>query len=128
MGLAEELEQDKSSMQKNFKLSTEQIQPLTEGHGGCIATDMITVEGRRVHFMYREPPHNDLDSGWRFTAGLESEEYMDDPDNHEVHDVNTIANYDRDIVEFLNAPIGSAFERDRTNSKFLAVDFEAPPD
>jgi len=32
--------------------------------------------------------------------------------NHAIYDVNTIANYDPEIIPFLNAPIGSAFERD----------------
>ena len=36
---------------------------------------------------------------------------MDDPSNHEIYDVNTIANYSPDITEFLDAPYGSAFER-----------------
>ena len=32
-------------MQKIFALKAEQIRPLAKGYGGCIATDMITVEG-----------------------------------------------------------------------------------
>jgi hypothetical protein len=40
---------------------------------------MITVDGRRVAFMYREPPDNDVDSGWRLMSGFESDDYMNDP-------------------------------------------------
>ncbi|MES2820897.1 MAG: DUF2185 domain-containing protein [Pseudomonadota bacterium] len=97
---------------KNFKLSAEQIKPLENGRGGCIATDMITVEGKPVGYMYREEPNNPQDSGWCFMSGYESQEYMDDSNNHAIYDVNTIANYDPEIIPFLNAPIGSAFERD----------------
>ena len=32
----------------------------------------------KVGYCYREKPDGDWDSGWRFTAGDESEEYMDD--------------------------------------------------
>lgn len=96
---------------KNFKLKAEQIKALAKGYGGCIATDMITVEGKLVGYMYREEPSDPQDSGWCFMSGLESQEYMDVPSNHEIYDVNTIANYDPDIIPFLNAPIGSAFER-----------------
>ncbi len=60
--------------------------------------------------MYREDADNDIDSGWRFMSGDESQAYMDDAANHEVYDVNTIANYDPDIIPFLDAPIGSEFE------------------
>jgi hypothetical protein len=114
---------------KNFKLLADDIIPLATGRGGCIATDMITVEGRKVAFMYRETPDNDIDSGWRFMSGYESEEYMDEPDNHGVYDVNTIANYDVDIIPFLDAPVGSAFEREGGSGSFAEVhDFEHPAD
>jgi hypothetical protein len=101
---------------------------LAEGYGGCIATDMITVEGRKVRFMYRKEPDNDVDSGWCFTAGSESDEYMDDAANLAIYDVNTIANYDPDIIPFLDAPIGSAFEREDADEEFEEVDFQPPTD
>lgn len=96
---------------KTFKIPGDQIRDVARGHGACVATDKITVEGAPVGFMYREEADGDLDSGWRFLAGTESDEYMDEADNHGVYDVNTIANYDRDIVAFLTSPVGSAFER-----------------
>ncbi|MGI2901663.1 DUF2185 domain-containing protein [Shewanella algae] len=99
---------------KNFKLKAEQIKPLAKGFGGCIATDMITVEGKSVGYMYRDEPNNPQDSGWCFMSGYESQEYMDEPSNHAIYDVNTIANYDPEIIPFLNAPVGSAFERNET--------------
>jgi hypothetical protein len=113
-------------MEKRFKLSAEEIRTIAAGHGACFATDMITVEGRRVAFMYRQAPDNDTDSGWRFMSGYESDEYMDDSNNHGIYDVNTIANYDPDIVPFLNAPPGSAFERRGGSGPFEQVDFEVP--
>ena len=61
--------------------------------------------------MYREVPDFREDSGWRFNAGDESDEYMDDPKNHAIYEVNTIANYDPAIIPHLDAPIGSEFER-----------------
>ena len=63
--------------------------------------------------MYREEPDNELDSGWRFFSGEELPQYADIPANFSLHDVNTIANYDPDIIEFLDAPPGSAFGRER---------------
>jgi hypothetical protein len=110
-------------MAKTFKIPAGQIRDIATGHGGCIATDRITVDGQRVGFMYREQPQEEVDSGWRFMAGDEPEEYMDDPDNHEVYDVNTIANYDPDIVPFLEAPIGSAFERSDDDAFVEVTDF-----
>lgn len=98
-------------MSKRFKLSAEQIRPLATGSGGSIATDRITVDGRPVGYMYRTQPHDQFDSGWTFLAGDESDSYMDDPRNHDIYDVNTVANYDPDIIPFLDAPVGTAFIR-----------------
>jgi hypothetical protein len=113
-------------MTKQFKLSADQLKPVAEGYGGCIATDKITVEGYPVRFMYREAPDNEFDSGWRFMSGFEDDTYMDDPDNLAIYDVNTIANYDPSIVPLLEAPEGSAFEKTSESERFLAVADWAP--
>ncbi len=97
---------------KKFYLSKEQIAPLIPGMGGCLATDRITVDGQKVGYMYRDEPHNPLDSGWCFFAGDEDEAYTNNPENVAVYDVNTIANYDPDIMPFLHEGAGSRFERD----------------
>src|SRR5215831_3609540 len=98
--------------EKVFFLPAHAIRPnLAPKRGSCLASDMITVHGHPVGFMYREEPDNELDSGWRFFAGSESQEYCDDPSNFELFDVNTIANCDPDIVPFLDADCGCSFER-----------------
>jgi hypothetical protein len=107
---------------KNFKLKSDEIKDLAQGYGGCIASDMITVEGKPIMYMYRENPQNGKDSGWRFLSGLEDDEYMKKMENHSVYDVNTIANYDPTIVLFLDAPIGSEFEKEDVHSQFKLID------
>ena len=115
-------------MEKKFRLKAEEIKPLAQGRGACIASDMITVRGKPVGLMYRErQPDNESDSGWRFLSGLEDQDYMDDTDNHGVYDVNTIANYDPSIVELLDAAPGSVFERAPGSKNFKAVVDWAPP-
>ena len=106
---------------KPFKLRVDQIRPLVRGMGGCIATDHITVDGHPVRFMYREQPDNDIDSGWRFFSGLEDEACMADPSRHAVYDVNTIANYDPAILPWLDASLGTAFERGDASEPFVQV-------
>jgi hypothetical protein len=113
---------------KHFKIPANDIKPLVQGHGACFATDMITVEGRKVGYMYREQPDFDQDSGWRFFSGKESPEYLDDPAHTAIYEVNTIANYDAAIIPLLDAPIGSAFERRGLFRKLVAVPFEPPDD
>jgi len=112
---------------KPYKLTAADLRSLAEGHGACIASDQITVDGRPVRFMYREPAIHDVDSGWRFLSGLESEAYLQDPANHAFYDCNTIANYDRSIVPYLDEPIGSAFEKPPGAAEFARVTDWSPP-
>jgi hypothetical protein len=112
--------------EKQFKISGDQIKPLAEGHGGCYATDMITVEGHKVGYMYREKPDFPEDSGWRFFSGKESQDYLENPGHTAIYDVNTIANYDDAIISLLGSPVGSAFERRGLFRRFVAVPFEPP--
>jgi hypothetical protein len=109
------------SRTKTFALPAEKIVRLVPPQGHCFATDMITVHGRRVGYMYRETPDNDSDSGWRFFAGDETQEYLEAPDNLSVYDVNTIANHDREIIRYLAEPVGSAYERDTISGDFRKV-------
>jgi len=76
-----------------------------------IATDRIIVERQPVGFMYRDIPDNAHDSGWRFFAGDESQDYLDNAANLEIYDVNTIANYDSGIVPLLKAAARSKASR-----------------
>ena len=86
--------------------------PDWEEATGCIATNRITVEGYKVGYCYREEPDGGWDSGWRFTAGDESEAYMEDPNNAGIYGLNSICNDDPDIIPLLNTPAPCAFERD----------------
>ncbi len=85
-----------------------------EGPDGCYATDRITVDNCKVGVMYRENPESKLDSGWRFLAGDEDEGYMSNIENTEIFSLNTICNYDPEIIEYLENPIGSAFYRNKS--------------
>ena len=104
-----------SGRNRNYHVKAEDVKHLLpdwEGADGCIATNRITVEGCKVGYCYREEPDGDWDSGWRFTAGDESEAYMDDPNNAGIYKLNTICNDDPDIIPLLNTPAPCAFERD----------------
>lgn len=73
--------------------------------------------------MYREMPDNEIDSGWRFFSGVgEDEDYINDPDNTEIFDINTVANYDPSIIPFLDALVGCAFEKTPDDDDFVLVD------
>lgn len=97
---------------KTFRIAAGDIRPLIEGLGYRIATDRIVVDGRKVGRMYRDEPGEVGDSGWCFFAGDESEAYLAKTENSGVYDVNTIANYDPEIVPLLDSAAPVAFERE----------------
>ena len=97
---------------KRFKPDSARIRALAPGRGSCLASDHITVDGKRVGYMYRESPDNEWDSGWRFFSGTESQEFTDKADNFGQYDVNTLANYDPSIIPYLDEATGTAWGRD----------------
>ena len=116
--------------EKDFFLKKEQLQPLLanwEGPRACFATDRIMVDGCQVGSCYREEPDQEdkeWDSGWRFMAGDEADGYMEHSDNLGIYDLNTVCNYDPDVMELLNAPFGSYFERDEDGDFCLVDDWD----
>ncbi|MFC5986902.1 DUF2185 domain-containing protein [Marinicrinis lubricantis] len=59
--------------------------------------------------MRRDSPYSDC--GWRFLAGDESDEYMEGADNHGIFLLNSICNYDPDIIPLQDSPPGTAYYR-----------------
>ena len=113
---------------KKYRRSKEQIVPLATNRGACIATDHIVVDGEKVGFMYREAPVNPTDSGWRFFSGQETQAYIDDPAHMAFYDVNTIANYDPAIIDYLGAHIGTQFGRVLGSDRFEQEAFPPAPE
>jgi hypothetical protein len=104
---------------KHFRIPGPSIQRIAPGHGSCIASDRILVDGCKVGYMVRTEPDGDIDSGWQFLAGDESQEYCDEPGNFGVYDVNTVCNYDQSIIPLLGTQPPVAFVRDRVTGQFV---------
>ena len=84
-----------------------------KGPAQCFITDAVTVDGKRVGWCYREKPEEDFpeDSGWRFFSGDETDDYINDPKNTSLAELNSACNFDPAIIPLLTAPYGSAFAR-----------------
>ena len=100
-----------------IKIKIENLIDWNEPNGeGCMVSDKITKEGFKVGYMYREQPSDGTpDSGWRFMAGNEDDEYMNNPNNYHIFAINTICNYDRDIIPYLKSKIESKYIRIDSN-------------
>ena len=94
-----------------------------DSFGYVMATKMLVGGKRKVRFMYREET-SDQDSGWRFFCGDEDQEYVDNPNNIAIYDIQTILDLDASIQPYINSISGSAFERVNENDNFsISADF-----
>ena len=89
-----------------------------EKFGFVLATKMLIEGKRRVRYMYHEEATSPQDSGWRFFCGDEDDEYVNNPDNIAIYDINTILEIDKSILPYLNCAIGTALERENENDTF----------
>jgi hypothetical protein len=105
----------------DFLNNPDALKDIVSGIGACIASNRITVDGQPVGFMYRERPEFEGDSGWRFLAGDEDDEYMENNLNSKVYDVNTIANYDIAVVPYLKLAFGIELERIEGTDDFQQI-------
>lgn len=106
-------------MDKDFILKPEDIKDLIPPMGFCLVSNLITMDGLKVGFMYRETVIDRNDSGWRFLSGTETQEYADDPSTSKVMEVNTVANYDTAIIPYLKNKPGTALERMEDTDEFV---------
>jgi hypothetical protein len=97
---------------EGFRIKKEDIKKLIEDKRACIVSHKIMLSDVKVGYMYREKPSDTFnDSGWRFFAGDETQEYCDNPDNFCIVELNTVCNYDASIIKKIDADIGVAFKR-----------------
>ena len=99
-----------------FILKAEDIKNLinwSEPSGdGCLASNKITKDGYKVGYMVRRVSNNTIpDSGWCFYAGDEDEKYCNDANNFNIFKLNTICNYDPDIIKYLHSEPGTEYIR-----------------
>lgn len=111
--------------EKKFFIPGDAIRRLVPHNGGCLASDRIMVDGADVGYMYCEDTDRPADTGWRFFAGEEDEDYDKDPNNFGIYAVNTVANYDPDIIPYLDTEPPCAFEKVPGKSEYVRV--EDPP-
>jgi hypothetical protein len=87
----------------------------------CFVTNNILYEGNSVGYLYREEPDHEEDSGWRFTTGKETDEYMDDSNNTSYVSLGAVLREDDSFLALLERESGVAFTKDE-NGQFIELD------
>ncbi len=108
----------------NPKPSLEEITMSADGY--AFVSKRVSEDRQPVRFMYREQPDQHEDSGWRFFSGDESEEFANNPDNITINALSTVTMIDPDVAKHLDAPYGSAFERNTATDPFVKSDWTTP--
>lgn len=104
-------------------------EPEKQHWNRCLVDRCILDEGKKVHFLYREPP--DLgedgdkfpDSGWRIRGdyrGLADDE-VERRDSTYVA-LGAVLNADDSWIDLIDSPIGSKFMRDFETGEFVACE------
>lgn len=77
-----------------------------KGPMGCLLSKKVYIDGEEVNVVKRQEPsaqYKDLDSGWIIGSGTETNEYLSDPNNMALVDLNTACNYSPDLVKVFKA-------------------------
>ncbi len=89
----------------------------------CIVSNMISVGGWKVGYMYREKPSIKDDSGWRFFKGNEDESFTENADNFRIFTLSSLIDMDDSVVDYLQMNEGTSLIRIE-NNKFIIDDKE----
>lgn len=78
-----------------------------QGAGTSIASRRILDRESGLKWLLREERVLPSDNGWRFFSIADDDEYLNDPDNLVVCDVNAVALIEPAVLEILDLPVGS---------------------
>jgi len=80
--------------------------------GYCLAPKRLVDNHLEIKYFYSEYPDDDNDSGLRFFEGNESQEFLDNPDNIGLYDLETIIEMDSSLPAVLKyLPVGVTYEK-----------------
>lgn len=80
----------------------------------CLISRRVLDTPVGLGLLFRERPFGAQDSGWRFFAGDEEGAYVADARNILMVRLADVLAQHPEVESLLNAPIGSAFERNAT--------------
>ena len=82
------------------------MKKYVENAGSCIVTKSILNAETKFRWLFREEPLNNIDTGWMAFGDSDNDEYVNDPKNLTVVDLNTLINIEPTILNVYEMPIG----------------------
>lgn len=101
----------------------------TASKSALYADTLVTVSSdvfarEEFHFMLRDEPNGEGDSGWSILSGYEDDEFLSDPDNFEIVSLGHILNINDSILSFIDEPALCAYETDEAGDFYKIEDFD----
>ena len=83
------------------------MKKYVENAGSCIVTKSILNGETKFRLLFREEPLNNIDTGWMAFGDSDNDDYVNDPKNLTVVDLNTLINIEPTILNVYEMPIGT---------------------
>ena len=83
------------------------MKKYVENAGSCIVTKSILNGETKFRWLFREEPLNNIDTGWMAFGDSDNDDYVNDPKNLTVMDLNTLINIEPTILNVYEMPVGT---------------------
>jgi len=83
------------------------MKKYVENVGSCIITKSLLNGETKLRWLFREEPLNNIDTGWIAFGDSDNDDYVNNPKNLTVVDLNTLANIEPTILNVYKMPIGT---------------------
>ena len=93
-----------------------------KGSGACIVSRRVMDGTGRLKWMTRAVPSNLADTGWRFLADTDDEDFINDPANMLIRDYNAVAEVEPAIIPIYSMGVGSDLQLIVRDGKRSIVD------
>lgn len=101
-----------------FRKKTEFI----KNAGGSIVSKNILEGKGRLTWILREDSVDSVDNGWRFFSNIDTDEFLNNPDNLVVCDFNTVAEIEPAIIAIYLLPVGTDLQLVKIDGKIKFID------
>ena len=78
-----------------------------ENAGSCIITKSLMNGETKLRWLFREEPINNIDTGWMAFGDKDNDDYVNNPKNLAIVDLNTLVNIEPTVLNVYEMPIGT---------------------
>ena len=83
------------------------MKKYVENAGSCIVTKSLLNGESNFRWLFREEPLDNIDTGWMAFGDSDNDDYINDPKNLTVVDLNTLINIEPTILNVYEMPVGT---------------------